>query len=265
MITKTIAKIIKPRKPVETGDLWQLGDHRLICGDATDPEAIKKAIGENKIRQILTDPPYGVAYVENKAHFKETIGANLSNTTIIQGDQLQTNEQYAEFTKNWLAPVIEYLESYNTSYIFNSDIMICGLRGGMERAGFYYSQMIIWVKNTIVVGRKDYLPGHELIAYGWHGRHKTEKGKGKSVIFYPKPHRSNLHPTMKPVGLLRKLIENSTKIREWVYDPFGGSGSTLIACEQFKRKCAMIELDPNYCSTIIQRWELLTQQEAKKL
>jgi DNA modification methylase len=265
MITKTTAKIIRPRKEAQLGDLWQLGDHRLVCGDAMDPEAVKKAMGGGSIRQILTDPPYGVAYVENKAHFKETIGANLSNTTIIKGDQLQTHEQYAEFTKNWLKPAIEYLESYNTVYIFNSDVMMCALRRGMEMAGVYYSQMIIWIKNTIVVGRKDYLPGHEIIAYGWHGRHKMEKGKGKSVIFYPKPHRSALHPTMKPVGLLRKLIENSTKVGEWVYDPFGGSGSTLIACEQFKRKCAMIELAPEYVSTIIQRWELLSGREAIKI
>jgi len=264
MVTKIIAKTISPRKEVKTGDLWILGDHRLVCGSASDKEAVKKAMGGGKVRQILTDPPYGVAYVENKAHFKETIGANLSNTTIIQGDQLQTHEQYAEFTKNWLEAVKEYFDSYNTVYIFNSDVMLCALRRGMEQAEIYYSQLIIWVKNTIVVGRKDYLPGHEVIAYGWHGRHKMERSKAKSVIFYPKPHRSNLHPTMKPVGLLRKLIENSTKVGETVYDPFGGSGSTLIACEQFKRKCVMIELDPNYCATIIQRWELLSGKEAIK-
>jgi len=133
----------------------------------------------------------------------------------------------------------------------------------MKAAGFYYSQMIIWIKNTSVLGRKDYMPQHELIAYGWHGRHKMERSKDKSVIFYPKPHRSSLHPTMKPVGLLRKLILNSTKMGETVYDPFGGSGSTLIACEHLGRKCIMVELDPMHCSTIIKRWETLTGQEAK--
>lgn len=265
MITKNTAKKLNPKKLVTAGDIWQLGGHRLVCGSATDPEAVKKAVGGGIIRQILTDPPYGVAYVENKAHFKETIGANLSNTTIIKGDQLQTHEEYAEFTKKWLEQAVPFLDNYNICQIFNSDLMICALRRGMEEAGFYYSQMIIWIKNTIVVGRKDYLPGHEIIAYGWRGKHRMEKAKGKSVIFYPKPHRSALHPTMKPVGLLRKLIENSTKIGETVYDPFGGSGSTLIACEQFKRKCVMIELEPEYCSTIIQRWELLTGKEAIKL
>lgn len=143
--------------------------------------------------------------------------------------------------------------------------MICPLKHGMVAAKIYCSQLIIWVKNSPVMGRKDYLAQHELIIYGWFGRHKTERGKGKSVIFYPKPHRSKLHPTMKPIGLLRQLILNSTKIGDKVYDPFGGSGSTLMACEHTKRKCAMIELDPNYVATIIQRWEILTGKEAIKI
>ncbi len=143
--------------------------------------------------------------------------------------------------------------------------MMCALRAGMKQAGIYYSQMIIWIKNQIVVGRKDYLPQHEVIAYGWHGRHKMERSKGKSVIFHPKPHRSALHPTMKPIGLLRQLILNSTKINDTVYDPFAGSGSTLIACEHLKRKSIIIELDPTHCSTIIQRWELLTGKKAEKI
>ena len=202
--------------------------------------------------------------MENKAHFKETINANLSKPIIIQGDQLQTEELYADFTKRWLEVAIPYLDSYNTAYIFNS-VMICALRKGMKDAGFYYSQMIIWIKNSIVLGWKDYLPQHELIAYGWYGRHKMERSKSKSVIFYPKPTKSKLHPTMKPIGLLRQLILNSTKIGELIYDPFGGSGSTLLACEHTKRKCIMIELDPEYVSTTIQRWEILVRKEAEKV
>lgn len=253
------------RKSVLAGEIWQLGNHRIACGDAMDPEIVKKVIGENPIREILTDPPYGVAYVENKAHFKETIGANLSNTTIIQGDQIQTEKEYAEFTRKWLAVAVPHLDRYNTVYIFNSDVMFCALKSGMRAADVYFSQLIIWIKNNLIVGRKDYLPQHELIAYGWHGRHKMERSKAKSIIFYPKPHRSKLHPTMKPVGLLRKFIVNSTKIGEWIFDPFGGSGSTLLACEHTGRKCAMVELDPEYVATTIQRWETLTGLEAKKI
>jgi hypothetical protein len=102
--------------------------------------------------------------------------------------------------------------------------MFCALREGMDKADFYCSQMLIWVKDHVVIGRKDYLPMHELIAYGWHGRHKMERSKAKSVIFHPKPSRSKLHVTQKPVGLIRKLIPNSTKTGEWVFDGFGGGG-----------------------------------------
>ena len=146
---------------------------------------------------------------------------------------------------------------------------LCGGTGSWARpykeAGYYYSQMIIWVKNTVVLGRKDYLPMHELIAYGWMGRHKMERSKAKSVLFHPKPARSKLHPTQKPIGLLRKLIPNSTKINEWIYDPFLGSGSTLIACEHLGRRCLGTEIDEQYCDIIIRRWEKLTNGTAEKI
>ena len=111
----------------------------------------------------------------------------------------------------------------------------------------------------------DYLPQHELIAYGWFGTHSFERSKDKSVLMYPKPSKSLLHPTMKPIPLLRGLILNSTKLNGIVYDPFGGSGSTLIACEQTKRTCFMVELDPEYCQTIIDQFEKLTGIKAKRL
>lgn len=198
---------------------------------------------------ILTDPPYGVAYMDNK----------------IQGDELQSEEKYRDFSKRWISAAVKHLEDYNTIFIFNADTMICALRKGMKDAGVYYSQLIIWIKNTVVMGRRDYLAQHELIAYGWYGKHKRERGQSHSVLFYPKPAKSKLHPTMKPVGLLRKLILNSTKTGEIVYDPFGGSGSTLIAAEELKRKCAMIEISPEYIQTIITRWERLTGGKVIKL
>ena len=111
----------------------------------------------------------------------------------------------------------------------------------------------------------DYLPQHELILYGWKGTHDFKRGKDKSVVFEPKPSRSTLHPTMKPVGLLRRLILNSTAVGDTVYDPFGGSGSTLIACEQVKRRCRMIELDQKYVDVIIKRWQNLTNKKATHL
>jgi DNA modification methylase len=225
---------------IQQGDIYKLGDHILGCGSSLDKEFVDKVIGENKVRCILTDPPFGVNYVGGSFN-------KLSKSKPIIGDQLQTEQEYIEFTKGWLTPVLEHLESYNAAYIFNADSMFRALRTGMEQTGLYYSQMLIWVKNTVVLGRKDYLPMHELIAYGWYGRHKMERSKAKSVIFHPKPAKSKLHPTQKPVGLLRKLIPNSTKTGEWIYDPFLGSGSTLIACEHLGRKCIGIDLDQGVC------------------
>lgn len=247
---------------VQPGDIFRLGNHILGCGSSTEKEFVKKVIGDRKIRCILTDPPYGVAYVEGKKDFSK-LGAE--NVKEIMNDHLQTDVEYRKFTKEWLEAVVPFLESYNAAYIFNSDLMYPALRAGMEAAGFYYSQGLVWIKNSVVIGRKDYLPQHELVAYGWYGRHKFERPKAKSILLYPKPSKSKLHPTMKPVGLLRKLIPNSTKAGEWIYDPFGGSGSTLIACEHLGRKCVMNELDPQYCSTIIGRWEKLTNRMAAKI
>ena len=245
---------------IETGDIIKLGNHKILCGNATDPKAIRKMIGEDTIRAIVTDPPYGVDYVASK---KDFIGGTEHRD--IENDQFQTGNEYQLFTRDWLQAIIPNLESYNTAHIFNADLMYGDLRKGMEMADFYYSQMLVWVKNTVVVGRKDYLPKHELIAYGWYGRHKFERNKGKSVIFHAKPTRSKLHPTMKPVGLMRKLILNVTKMGEGVYDPFGGSGSTLIACEHTKRKAYLVEMDTEYVKTIIARWEKLTGDKAEKL
>ncbi len=246
---------------IKQGDIWQLGEHIIGCGSSLDTAFVSKVVGDRKIRAIVSDPPYGVAYVEGKRDFNKLGAANKA----IIGDQLQTDVQYTAFTKQWLEAVVPHLESYNAAYIFNSDLQYPALRAGMQAAGFYYSQGLIWVKNTSVLGRKDYLPMHELIAYGWYGRHKMERSKAKSVLFHPKPAKSKLHPTQKPVGLLRKLIPNSTKLNEYVYDAFLGGGSTLIACEHLGRRCIGIDLEEGYITTVIARWERLTGKKATKL
>jgi site-specific DNA-methyltransferase (adenine-specific) len=252
---------------IKQGQIFQLGDHRIACGDCKDKELVERLMGREKVRMILTDPPYGVAYVENKdwLGMRGVQAEHFKKFEKIQGDQKQTAEQYTEFTKEWLEVAKPYLDTKNAFYIFNCDLMLCALRQGIEQSGGYYSQMVIWLKNHIVLGRKDYNPQHEIIAYGWFGSHKFERSKAKSVIFYPKPQKSTIHPTMKPPGLLRKLILNSTKINEIVYDPFLGSGSTLIACEHTKRKCIGVELDSNYIEKTILRWEKLTNLKHIKL
>ncbi len=247
---------------IEQGDIFSIGEHIIACGDSLDATFVSRIIGEKKIRCILVDPPYAVSYVEGKRDFNK-LGVNTDK--VIIGDQLQSDEEYARFTRAWLEAVRPHLEPYNAAYIFNSDLMYPALRIGMKDAGFYYSQGLIWIKNTVVLGRKDYLPMHELIAYGWCGKHKMERTKAKSVIFHPKPAASKLHPTQKPIGLLRKLIPNSTRLGDFVYDPFLGSGSTAVACEHLGRRCIGIEIDPAYVGIAIARMEKLTGLIAKKL
>lgn len=238
-----------------------LGNHKLACGDATNPELLSRLLGKEKVGLILTDPPYGVAYVESKLGFT----GKLAKDKVITNDHLQSEAEYYSFTKQWLEVIAPYLATKNSMYIFNSDKMLFALRNAMRDTQVYFAQLLIWIKSQAVVGRMDYLPQHELIAYGWIGSHTFEKSKDKSVLFYPKPARSVLHPTTKPVPLLRHLILNSTKVGIAIYDCFGGSGSTLIAAEQTKRKCFMVEIDPDYCQTIINRYEKLTGTKAKLL
>jgi DNA modification methylase len=251
----------KPKNLINQGNIFQLGNHFLACGDAKDKKLSSKLINKNKIKAIISDPPYSIDYVQSKAGFKQKIAKPKD----IIGDQFQSEDDYRKFTKDWLDCALPYLERKNSIYIFNCDKMIFALKQGMEDAGLYFSQLLIWIKSHSVVGRKDYLPQHELIAYGWKGTHDFLKAKDKSVLFAPKPNKSTLHPTMKPVSLLRKIILNCTNINDFIYDSFGGSGSLLIAAEQTKRRCLMIELDPEYCQTIINRFEKLTGIEAKKL
>ena len=248
----------KPKRSVKSGDLYKLGQHLLLCGDSTSKKDVNTLLDGIQVNLLLTDPPYGVSYVESKSAFH-----SVHKAKEIHNDQEQTEEEYIAFTENWLKPAAAHLAKPNTVYIFNSDKMLFALREAMKHAGIKFSQLLIWIKHQAVVGRLDYLPQHELIIYGWKGTHRFERSKDKSVLFCPKPSKSTLHPTMKPIGLLRRLILNSTKIGDIVYEPFGGSGSTLIACEQTKRICRAIEIDAEYCNSIITRWEQASKQEAQ--
>lgn len=250
----------KPRNSIKYGDLFQIGDHVLACGDARDVALVDRAIGKQVITLAEMDPPYGVLYTESKSGFSQ-----VKVDRKILNDDIVSESEYAQFTKDWITPIIPHLARKNSFYIFNSDKMLFALRDGMERSGVRFAQLLIWIKHHAVIGRKDYLPMHELIAYGWSGTHAFRKAKDKSVLFCPKPNRSAFHPTQKPVSLLRRLILNSTDIEDVVYDCFAGSGSTGIACEQTKRKCVMIEFDPEYCQTILDRFEKTFGITAKRI
>lgn len=245
---------------IKPGNIFKLGSHYLACGDCRNKDLVAKVVGKLKIKAVITDPPYGVAVTESQHGFKKS----LKNKAVLN-DHLQSDEEYQTFTKDWLEVISPYFERKNALYIFNSDKMIFSLRQGMLDAGCKFAQLLIWVKTQAVIGRLDYAPQHELIAYGWHGTHEFLKSKDKSVIIYPKPNRSPFHPTTKPVGLIRRLILNSTRIGEVVFDGFLGSGTCLLACEQTKRICVGIELDPEYVQTTINRFEKLTNIKTIKL
>jgi len=244
----------KPNYSISNGQIYKLGEHLLACGDSTDEVFVKKVLGNNKIDLLLTDPPYGVNYVESKLE----LGIVTSKNKTIENDGLSDILLYKDFSRKWLKSVVHNLSSYNTYYIFNGDKMLFALHDVLSELDFKFSQLLIWIKSQPVLGRKDYMPQHELILYGWLGKHSFRKSKDRSLLFEPKPTKNSLHPTMKPISLLRRLILNSTALNSVVYDPFAGSGSTLIACEQAQRKCITIESDTSYCQTIVQRYKKLT-------
>lgn len=245
---------------MKPGQIIHLGQHRLACGNSSDPELVRRLAGEDKVGVVLVDPPYSVAVVESKQWLNPK-----SQHKTITNDGLVSDEAYEAFTKAWLEAIKPHLAHKNSVYIFNSDKMLLPTVQALKASGGKFAQLLVWAKTQAVVGRLDYLPQHELIIYGWYGRHTFHKSKDKSILVYPKPNKSKQHPTMKPVGLLRRLILNSSSVGEVVYDGFVGSGSTLLACEQTNRCCLAIELDPEYCQTVIQRWEKLTECKAEVL
>ncbi len=250
----------KPANSIKPGTIWQLGDHRIAYGDARDKKLLERLIGNIHINLVCCDVPYAVSAVESKRGFSK-----LSKDKIVANDELQSDESYRAFNRAWLETIAPYLARKNAAYVFNADKMVWSLREGMLDAGFKVAQLLVWVKSQAVIGRLDYAPQHELILYGWHGTHIFRHSKDKSVLFYPRPVKSKFHPTTKPIGLIRRLILNSSEIGDVVYDGFLGSGTTLLACEQTKRRCFAVEIDLEYCLTAISRWEHCTNLKAKQI
>lgn len=246
---------------IKYGDKFKIGNHYLINGDCRDEKIIKKLFGEKEVKLLILDPPYGIQANQARESFIQTKNQHKN----IINDQFQSDEEYRKFTKDYLEAIKTYLAAKNSCYIFNSDKMIFALREGILDAGFKFSELLVWVKTHAVIGRMDYLPQHELIAYCWYGTHEFLKSKDKSVLVHPKPNRSKLHPTMKPVGLLRNLILNSSRVNDIVYDGFLGVGSTMLAAEQTKRICCGIELDSGYCLATLNRMEKVFKIKAKKV
>jgi DNA modification methylase len=243
---------------VKRGDVWILGNHRIMCGDSTDESDVAKLMNGKKANLMFTDPPYGVSYADKNAYLN-----TLSKGNRIQVGIKNDHMKPEEMNEFW----IKFLTQAHNILLDNSSYYICSPQGGdlmmmmmmsIIHAGFQLKHMLIWVKNNHVLGRCDYNYKHEPILYGWKekGTHKFY-GNGKyktSVWEFNKPLKNDLHPTMKPVELCEEAILNSSDKNNVVYEPFLGSGSTLIACEKTGRTCYGCELDEHYCSVIIKRY-----------
>ncbi len=249
------------------GDIYTLGEHRLMCGDSTGIDSVERLMNGEKADLLWTDPPYGVSYGDKNAFLNSISFGNRIEKRIL-GDH-QTPDQMNEFWFTVLSNAHTALKDTCSYYIASpqgGDLM---MMMSTVRAGFQLKHMLIWVKNNHVLGRCDYNYKHEPILYGWNegGTHEFY-GMGRcktSVWEFNKPLKNDLHPTMKPVELIEESILNSAPKNGNVLDLFGGSGSTLIACEKTNRKCFMMELDPHYCDVIVARWEKYTGKKAELL
>lgn len=271
----------------QLGDIWQLGEHRLICGDSTDGAVVAKLMDGKKADMLLTDPPYNVGYTGKTA-----------DALTIQNDEMSDKDFFNFLVKAFTA-ARDNLKAGGAFYIWHADLQGLNFRKALAAAGFELRQCLIWAKNTIVLGRQDYQWQHEPCLYGWKDGashyftdsrvestvfedkiniNKLSKDEMKAllkelladkqsttIIHEDKPARSAEHPTMKPLKLLARQIRNSTRQGEKVLDTFGGSGSTLLTCEQLGRVCYTAELDPKYCDVIIKRYEELTGDKAVRI
>ncbi len=242
----------------QLGDVWVLGQHRLLCGDATEASDLYALMGDELADMVFTDPPYNVNYDD-----VEKYSAKQSNKTKrkILNDNLGT--QFERFLFKACSNLITYVKG--AVYICMSSSELDTLKRTFCEAGGKWSTFIIWAKNAFTLGRSDYQRQYEPILYGWpqgNDHYWCGARDQGDVWFCDKPRKNNLHPTMKPVELVIRAIKNSSKTHDIILDPFAGSGSTLIAAEQTSRRARLIELDPRYVDVIIQRWQTLTGQQA---
>lgn len=228
---------------VERGDIWTVGRHRLMCGDATSAEDVAALMDGRKANLILTDPPYGVS-------FKSSSGLTIQNDSM-------KDEEFSHFLLDSFKNMADHLEKGGAAYVFHADTEGLNFRRAFIDAGFHLAGCCIWVKDSLVLGRSDYQWQHEPVLYGFmqNGKHPWYSDRKQTTIWsFAKPKRNANHPTSKPLDLLGYPIGNSTQENAIVIDTFGGSGSTLMACEQMNRTCCTMELDEKYASVILRRY-----------
>lgn len=293
-VDEALENITEPK--AKRGDIYILGNHRLMCGDSTESKEVAMLMNEQLADVIVTDPPYNVNYGD-KAKMMDVYQKGHRNTNHILNDNMDDKAFY-NFLFDMYAVAFQNTKPGGTIYVFHSETERINFTNAFITAGFKLSEVLVWVKNSLVLSRQDYHWKHEPIIYGWKegaGHYfiddrtqstvidqsmNIEKMKKEelvemlkvifesaqtTVIYENKPTKNDIHPTMKPVALVGRLIKNSSRPSELVYEPFGGSGSTLIASEQLGRRCNCMELDPKYVDVIIERWEKHTGDKAVKI
>jgi len=243
-----------PKEPVTVlGDVWDMGNHRLICGDSTSIGDLERLCAGQKVDMWLTDPPYNVAY-EGKTKDALTIKNDSMN-----------DESFRQFLRDAYTAADAVMKPGAVFYIWHADSEGYNFRGAAADAGWKVRQCLIWKKSTMVMGRQDYHWKHEPCLYGWKdgaGHLWAADRKQTTILEFEKPSRNGEHPTMKPVALFEYQMLNNTKGGDIVLDSFGGSGTTMIAAEKNGRYSRLMELDPKYCDVIIKRWQEFTGKEA---
>lgn len=237
----------------KVGDIWKLGKHRLLCGDSTKQEDVMCLMNNQKADMLLTDPPYNVDYVGKTVDALKIANDNMNDV------------QFYEFLKQAFINMFDFTKEGASIYVFHADTEGLNFRKAFKDAGFKLTECLIWKKDCFVMGRQDYQWQHEPILYGWKegAAHYFINDRTQSTILeFDRPKQSALHPTMKPIDLIARLVKNSSKENDIILDLFGGSGSTIITAEQLNRICYSMELDPKYCDVIVKRWETLTNKEA---
>lgn len=276
-----------PEEPVcKRGDIYQLGDHYLMCGDSTSPDDVRKLLNGTLVDLVVTDPPYNV-------NVKNSKGMKIMNDDM--GDS-----EFLEFLGGAFSNLAEALKPGGVFYVWYASKEHINFERALNKAGLEVREQLVWNKNSFILGRQDYHWKHELCLYGWKdgAAHYFIDDRTQSTVFEDKgidisklkkeemaellkqflcdristtvinedkPNANDLHPTMKPIKLIARQIKNSSKMDETVLDLFGGSGSTMIACEQLGRRCFTMEYDPHYADVIIDRWEQFTGREAVKV
>lgn len=287
----------QPEKRTERGDIWKLGDHRLMCGDSTNPQDVEALMAGQLADLVVTDPPYNVALGKNKGHIMRPSEAReihrRTDGLVIENDDWEDDEEFIHFLYKAFVNLRDSLKAGGSFYIWHASNQAANFLEAIRESQLRIRQSLIWVKQAFALGRQDYQWRHEPCFYGWKDgaahyfidvRSLTtvvdrtedlsrdelmqaykELSSITDAIHEDRPTVSDLHPTMKSVGLFKKLIRNSSREGDLVLDLFGGSGTTIMAAEEMGRRCYTMEFDPHYCDVIISRWEETTGRKAVRV